>query len=46
MQHLVITNFEFLLLLREKQDLSNWGIQVHDFLFDSCSERILTELCI
>lgn len=34
-QPLVITNFDFLHLLREKQDLNNEGIEISDFYFDS-----------
>lgn len=45
-QHLVITNFDFLHLLKEKQDLNNEGIEISDFFFDSSGKTVLKELCI
>lgn len=46
MQHLVITNFDFLHLLKEKQDLNNEGIEISDFFFDFYGETVLKEVCI
>lgn len=46
-QHLVVTNFDFLYLLKEKQDLNNEGIETSDFFFfDSYGKTVLKELCI
>lgn len=45
-QHLLITNFVFLLLLKEKQDLNSQGIEISEFFFDSYGRTVPNELCI